>query len=86
MRNLFSTTDKTCKDNFAAQHALLFWYNLFNYMRLLNIPCGIIVNFYPSFATIERYFYDSETREMLTSNGNPFQSTTNSAGELAHAT
>ena len=28
---------------------------LFNYMRLLEMPCGIIVNFYPKFATIERF-------------------------------
>ena len=43
-----------------------------NYMRLLKIPCGIIVNFYPKFATIERYFYDIENLEILTSDGNPF--------------
>ena len=40
---------------------------LFNYMRLLKMPCGIIVNFYPKFATIERYFYDTDNREILTS-------------------
>ena len=39
---------------------------LFNYMRLLGMPCGIIVNFFPEFATIERYFYDVERRVMLT--------------------
>ena len=33
---------------------------LFNYMRLLRMPCGIIVNFMPQFAEIERYFYDEE--------------------------
>lgn len=33
---------------------------LFNYMRLLKLPCGIIVNFMPQFAEIERYFYDEE--------------------------
>ncbi len=59
---------------------------LFNYMRLLNMPCGIIVNFFPGFATIERYFYDSQSREMLTSDGNSFQPKTNCAGELARAT
>ena len=26
------------------------------------MPCGIIVNFYPKFATIERYFYDTDNR------------------------
>ncbi len=46
---------------------------LFNYMRLLKMPCGIIVNFYPKFATIERYFYDDETQEILTVEGIPFQ-------------
>ena len=46
---------------------------LFNYMRLLRMPCGIIVNFYPKFATIERYFYDADTHEVLTSDGKPFQ-------------
>ena len=33
---------------------------LFNYMRLLKMPCGILVNFMPQFAEIERYFYDDE--------------------------
>ena len=42
---------------------------LFNYMRLLEMPCGIIVNFLPRFAVIERYFYDPENREMIASDG-----------------
>ena len=58
---------------------------LFNYMRLLKMPCGIIVNFYPKFATIERYFYDTDNREILTSDGNPFQSRQMGTGELARA-
>ena len=33
---------------------------LFNYMRLLKMPCGILVNFMPQFAEIERYFFDEE--------------------------
>ena len=33
---------------------------LFNYMRLLKKPCGILVNFAPMFATIERYLFDIE--------------------------
>ena len=45
---------------------------LFNYMRLLAMPCGIIVNFFPRFAVIERYFYDADLREILTSDGRPF--------------
>ncbi|MBR4654291.1 MAG: hypothetical protein IKO72_13105, partial [Kiritimatiellae bacterium] len=58
---------------------------LFNYMRLLKMPCGIIVNFYPKFATIERYFYDTDKREILTSDGNPLQSRQTGTGELARA-
>jgi hypothetical protein len=58
---------------------------LFNYMRLLKMPCGIIVNFYPKFATIERYFYDTDNREILTSDGKPFLERQISAGELARA-
>ena len=46
------------------------------------MPCGIIVNFYPKFATIERYFYDTDNREILTSDGNPFQSRQMGTGEL----
>lgn len=42
---------------------------LFNYMRLLKAPCGIIVNFYPKFYKLERYFFDAETRELLTVEG-----------------
>ena len=58
---------------------------LFNYMRMLEMPCGIIVNFYPKFATIERYLYDADNREILTSDGNPFQSRQMGTGELARA-
>ena len=50
-------------------------------MRLLKMPCGIIVNLYPKFATIERYFYDADNHEILTSDGKPFQELC--AGELA---
>ncbi|MBQ8096247.1 MAG: GxxExxY protein [Prevotella sp.] len=42
---------------------------LFNYLRLTKFPCGILVNFAPRFATIERYFYDKELGEVLTVNG-----------------
>jgi len=38
---------------------------LFNYMRLLKCPCGILVNFSPKFATIERYFFDQENNEVV---------------------
>ena len=53
--------------------------------KLLKMPCGIIVNFYPKFATIERYFYDTNNREILTSDGNPFQRRQMGTGELARA-
>ena len=42
---------------------------LFNYMRLLKAPCGIIVNFYPKFYKLERYFFNPETQELLTVDG-----------------
>ena len=49
------------------------------------MPCGIIVNFYPKFATIERCFYDADKREILTSDGKPFLYRQLGAGELARA-
>ena len=52
-------------------------------MRLLKIPFGIIVNFFPKFAEIERYFYDVESQEILTSDGKPFEDRLLGAGELA---
>lgn len=42
---------------------------LFNYMRLLKRPCGIIVNFAGKKAIIERYFYDETTCDILTVDG-----------------
>ncbi len=42
---------------------------LFNYMRLLNKPCGILVNFMPNYAVVERYFYDTDRRRILTVDG-----------------
>ena len=42
---------------------------LFNYMRLLNKPCGILVNFSPKYMTIERYLYDSVNHNVLTIDG-----------------
>ena len=46
---------------------------LFNYMRLLGLPCGIIVNFFPQYAVIERYFYDVESRRMIAADGRDLQ-------------
>lgn len=42
---------------------------LFNYMRLLGCPCGLLVNFAPHFATIERYFFDKERNEIVGTDG-----------------
>lgn len=42
---------------------------LFNYMRLLGCVCGILVNFTPKFATIERYFLDKENNEIVGTDG-----------------
>lgn len=42
---------------------------LFNYMRLLECPCGIIVNFAVKKAVVERYFYDKTQRDILTVDG-----------------
>ena len=42
---------------------------LFNYLRITKIPCGILVNFSPAYATIERYFYDKDINEILTVDG-----------------
>ena len=69
----------------AMHNRLTDYAQLFNYMRLLKLPCGIIVNFYPKFATIERYFYDTDNLEILTSDGIPFQNRQMGTGELARA-
>lgn len=42
---------------------------LFNYMRLLQCPCGILVNFAPQFAEIERYFLDKEKNAIIGTDG-----------------
>jgi GxxExxY protein len=44
---------------------------LFNYLRLTKCACGILVNFSPKYATIERYFYDIDKQEILTTDGIP---------------
>ena len=42
---------------------------LFNYMRLLKHPCGIIVNFASKNAKVERYFFDRETNDIIAVDG-----------------
>ena len=46
---------------------------LFNYMRLLKSSCGILVNFAPSFATIERYFYNDDAKVIFNVDGKVIQ-------------
>ena len=46
---------------------------LFNYMRLLKVSVGILVNFYPRFAEIERYFYNPDDNELYGSDGFPIR-------------
>ena len=45
---------------------------LFNYMRLLNAPVGVLINMASEFAQIERYFYDREKHRILRPDGSPF--------------
>ena len=42
---------------------------LFNYMRLLKKPCGVLANFYPISAEVERYFFDENQNEIVSWNG-----------------
>lgn len=42
---------------------------LFNYLRLLHVSCGILVNFAPKYMEIERYFYDKDSQNIITTDG-----------------
>lgn len=42
---------------------------LYNYMRLLKHPCGILVNFASKLVKVERYFYDKETNVIIAVDG-----------------
>lgn len=46
---------------------------LFNYMRLLKMPCGILANFSPKYADVERYAYDAATNRLIDMNGKNIQ-------------
>ncbi len=46
---------------------------LFNYMRLLKKACGILVNFFPKYAVIERYLYDVDENNIVGVDGRIFQ-------------
>jgi GxxExxY protein len=52
-------------ENITSEHRA----QLFNYMRLLRLPYGILVNFTPNFAEIERYFLDLITMEIVGTDG-----------------
>ena len=43
---------------------------LFNYMRLSRSAMGILVNFAPKSAVVERYFLNKDTNEICDTNGN----------------
>lgn len=43
---------------------------LFNYMRLQGVPCGILVNFADKQVKVERYFYDKENKDIVSVDGN----------------
>ncbi len=45
---------------------------LFNYMRLTQSRGGVLVNFAKRYVEIERYFYDPDTKELITYEGKPF--------------
>ena len=38
---------------------------LHNYLRLTKSTCGILVNFFPDYFELERYFYDDERKVIL---------------------
>ena len=42
---------------------------LFNYMRLTRLPIGVLVNFSPKSAEIERYLYNHQTSEVISIDG-----------------
>ena len=46
---------------------------LFNYMRLTQSRAGVLVNFAKSYVEIERYFYNPDTKELITYEGTPFE-------------
>ncbi|MBR1550073.1 MAG: GxxExxY protein [Bacteroidales bacterium] len=43
---------------------------LYNYMRLCNASCGILVNFANKMIEIERYFFDKEDKSIISTDGN----------------
>lgn len=43
---------------------------LYNYMRLCNASCGILVNFANKMIEIERYFFDIKDKSIISTDGN----------------
>ena len=43
---------------------------LFNYMHIVKPKVGILVNFTPLYAELERYFYDAEVNRIVDVDGN----------------
>ena len=43
---------------------------LYNYMRLCNATCGILVNFANKRIEIERYFFDNKEKSIVSTDGN----------------
>lgn len=43
---------------------------LFNYMRLQKMPCGILANFSNKTVEIERYFHDTQEKSIISVEGN----------------
>jgi hypothetical protein len=41
-------------------------------MRLTHSRGGVLVNFAKRYVEIERYFYDPDTKELITYDGKPF--------------
>lgn len=60
---------KAVENGLCAEHKK----QLFNYMRLCQASVGILVNFYPSFAEIERYFFDKDKQEIYGADGMPIK-------------
>lgn len=67
------TTMTTQKEVSASELIPVHRAQLFNYMRLLKKPCGILVNFAPKFATIERYLFDLEGDNIVGMDGTIIQ-------------
>ena len=46
---------------------------LFNYMRLLKFPCGVLVNFFHEYDIIERYCFDADNNQIMGVDGRIFR-------------